>query len=119
MRKSALRHANERLVLNCIRENPELSRVEISRITGLSPSSITFIVKRLAKEKPDDRAACLLWCFAAKAGSVFLASGYPDEVAEELYATPIRSASEVQRLIDSAERVLLIPDAHRSMVTLS
>lgn len=51
LRKSALRHANERLVLNAIRENPQLSRVEISRITGLSPSSITFIVKRLTKEK--------------------------------------------------------------------
>lgn len=75
--------------------------------------------KRLAKEHPDDRAACLLWCFAAKAASVFLASGYPDDVVEELYATPIRSAAEVQRLIDSAERVLVIPDAHRSMVTLS
>lgn len=51
MRKSALRQANERLVLNAIRENPQLSRVEISRITSLSPSSITFIVKRLLKEK--------------------------------------------------------------------
>lgn len=51
LRKSALRQANERLVLNCIRDNPHLSRVEISRVTGLSPSSITFIVKRLAKER--------------------------------------------------------------------
>jgi len=51
LRKSALRAANERLVLNAIRQNPQLSRVEISRITGLSPSSITFIVKRLMKDK--------------------------------------------------------------------
>lgn len=51
LRKSALRHANERLVLNAIREDPQLSRVEISRITGLSPSSVTFIVQRLAKSK--------------------------------------------------------------------
>lgn len=49
LRKSALRQANERLVLNAIREDPQLSRVEISRITGLSPSSVTFIVQRLAK----------------------------------------------------------------------
>lgn len=74
--------------------------------------------KRLAKEKPADRAAGLLWCFAATAGNLVLASGYPDDVAEDLYATPIRTASEVQRLIDAAERVLVIPDAHRSMVTL-
>ncbi len=51
LRKSALRQANERLVLNSIRENPQLSRVEISRITGLSPSSVTFIVKRLARDR--------------------------------------------------------------------
>ncbi|MBL8228589.1 MAG: ROK family transcriptional regulator [Bryobacterales bacterium] len=51
LRKSALRQANERLVLNAIREDPQLSRVEISRITGLSPSSVTFIVQRLTKAK--------------------------------------------------------------------
>src|SRR2546430_1120729 len=47
LKKSALREANERLVLNTIRQNPSLSRADIVRITGLSPSSVTFIVKRL------------------------------------------------------------------------
>ncbi|MBI3207679.1 MAG: ROK family transcriptional regulator [Candidatus Solibacter usitatus] len=51
LRKSALRMANDRLVLNCIRENPKLSRIDISRATKLSPSSVTFIVKRLTKER--------------------------------------------------------------------
>jgi nickel-dependent lactate racemase len=74
--------------------------------------------KRLAKEKPDDWAACFLWCFAANAASLFLASGYPDDVAEELSTTPVHGPPEVQRLIDAAERVLIIPDAHRSMVTV-
>jgi predicted NBD/HSP70 family sugar kinase len=49
LRKSALRQANDRLVLNVIRQNPTLSRIDIARHTGLSPSSITFIVKRLAR----------------------------------------------------------------------
>jgi nickel-dependent lactate racemase len=74
--------------------------------------------KLLAKEKPDDWAACLLWAFAAKNHSLYLASGYPDDVAEELFATPIRTASEVQRLIDGGEKVLVIPDAHKTMVTV-
>jgi nickel-dependent lactate racemase len=74
--------------------------------------------KRLAKEKPDDWAAALLWAFAAKNHSLFLASGYPDDVAEELFATPIHTPSEAQRLIDSGEKVLLIPDAHKTMVTV-
>lgn len=91
-------------------EGAELLRRTDDPVTG---------AKRLLKERPDDRAAALLWCFAAKAASLFVASGYPDDVVEELYATPIRTASEVQRLIDSGERVLVIPDAHRSMVTVS
>jgi nickel-dependent lactate racemase len=74
--------------------------------------------KLLAKEKPDDLAACLLWVFAAKNHSLYLASGYPDDVAEELFTTPIRTASEVQRLIDGGDKVLVIPDAHKTMVTV-
>jgi hypothetical protein len=46
-------------------------------------------------------------------------SGYPDDVVEELFATPIHSATEVQRLIDSGQKVLLIPDAHKTMVTVA
>lgn len=73
--------------------------------------------KLLAKEKPDDWAAASLWVAAAKHASIFLASGYPDDVAEELFATPIHTPSEAQRLIDTGGAVLLIPDAHKTMVT--
>ncbi|MEN6606858.1 MAG: ROK family transcriptional regulator [Bryobacteraceae bacterium] len=51
LKKSALRQANERLVLNAIRQNESISRADIVRVTGLSPSSVTFIVKRLKREK--------------------------------------------------------------------
>lgn len=47
LRKSALREANERLILNAVRQNPAISRPDLARITGLSASSIGFIVKRL------------------------------------------------------------------------
>ena len=73
--------------------------------------------KLLAREKPDDWAAAWLWAFAAKNHSLFLASGYPDDVVDELFATPIYTASEAQRLIDGGGKVLLIPDAHKTMVT--
>jgi hypothetical protein len=74
--------------------------------------------KLLANEKPEDWAAAALWAFAARRASLFLASGFPDDVAEELFATPIARESEVQRLIDTGGSVLLIPDAHKTMVTL-
>jgi nickel-dependent lactate racemase len=72
--------------------------------------------KLLPKEKPADWAACFLWCFAAKTGNLFLASSYPEDVVEELFATPVGKLSEVQRLVEAAEQVLVIPDAHRMMV---
>ncbi len=75
--------------------------------------------KLLARQKPDDWAAAALWVAAAKRASIFLASGYPDDVAEGLFATPIRTPSEVQRLIDTGGTVLLIPDAHKTTVTVS
>jgi predicted NBD/HSP70 family sugar kinase len=51
LNKSALRHANERLVLSVLRRNPAVSRADIVRITGLSPTSVTFIVRRLSRQK--------------------------------------------------------------------
>ena len=56
--------------------------------------------------------------FAAGQANLFVASGWSDDETEDLFATPIASASEVQRLIDTAEQVLVIPDAHKMMVEL-
>jgi predicted NBD/HSP70 family sugar kinase len=49
LRKSAMRQANELLALDAIRRNQPLSRTDLVRITGLSPSSVSFIVNRLAR----------------------------------------------------------------------
>lgn len=51
LRKSALRQANERLVLDAIRRNPGISRAEIARTTGFSRPSVTFVVNRLIGER--------------------------------------------------------------------
>ncbi|MCL4797686.1 MAG: ROK family transcriptional regulator [Bryobacteraceae bacterium] len=60
--KSHLREANERLLLNMIRQNADLSRADIVRITGFSASSVTYIIKRMIKaglvcETPSNRPA--------------------------------------------------------------
>ncbi|MBA4190231.1 MAG: hypothetical protein C0467_19775 [Planctomycetaceae bacterium] len=75
--------------------------------------------RRLAKRMPADWSACRLWAFVTKNYSVFLSSGYTDDVAEELFTTPLHNAAEVQRLIDSSEKVLLIPDAHKTLITMN
>lgn len=51
LRKSALRQANDRLVLNTIRRNPGISRSEIARVTGFPPASVKFVVNRLLKSR--------------------------------------------------------------------
>jgi predicted NBD/HSP70 family sugar kinase len=49
-KKSDLRDANERLLLNIIRQDLGTSRADIVRITGFSPSSVTFIVNRMIRD---------------------------------------------------------------------
>lgn len=51
IRKGDLRGANERLLLNLIRQSPELSRSDLVRMTGFSPSSVSLIVNRLLKKR--------------------------------------------------------------------
>lgn len=70
----------------------------------------------LRQRKPDDWPAAALWCRAAQKARLFFASPWPDEVIEEFFATPVRGASELQRLIDAAQRVLVIQDAHKTIV---
>jgi predicted NBD/HSP70 family sugar kinase len=51
LRKSALREANERLILDSIRRVPGISRAEIARTTGFSRTSVTFVVNRLIRDR--------------------------------------------------------------------
>ena len=73
-------------------------------------------LKRIAAAKPDDAMPGTFWAFAAKKVSLYVAAGWPDELIEELFATPIHTAGEVQRLIDAAESVLFLQDAHKMFV---
>lgn len=47
--KSALREANDRLVLNLVRRHPGISRNGIAQRTGFSPPSVKFVVNRLLR----------------------------------------------------------------------
>lgn len=72
--------------------------------------------KRIAIAKPAEPAAANLWVHAANNAHLFVKSGWPDELAEELFATPLHTVTELQRLIDAAKRVLILPDAHKTRV---
>jgi nickel-dependent lactate racemase len=74
--------------------------------------------KAISKGKHETHRPAARWAAAAAKGTLTLASGYPDDVAEELFAVPIHSPSELQRLIDAADSVLVIPDAHKTSIDL-
>jgi hypothetical protein len=43
----------------------------------------------------------------------------PDDSVEELFATPLHTAREVQRLIDAGGTCLFLPDAHRILAVVA
>jgi hypothetical protein len=49
---------------------------------------------------------------------VALLSGLDDEAAEELFATPLQNAGQVQRLLDAAGSCLFLADAHKALAVL-
>ena len=61
-------------------------------------------------------ASAMSWARAANHARLYLASGMKPEIVEEIFATPLCTPEEVQRLIRQAARCLLIPDAHKSQV---
>lgn len=72
--------------------------------------------KAVSKGRHESHRPAARWAAAAMKGTLTLASGYPDDVAEELFAVPIHSPDELQRLIDAAKSVWVIPDAHKTFV---
>jgi len=72
----------------------------------------------LHQMKPADPAAAFQWASAADGSRLYLVSGMKPETVEEIFATPICSVEEVQRLIDGAASCLVVPDAHKSLIVV-
>lgn len=75
-------------------------------------------LRTLAQVKPADPAAAFLWASAAERARIYLVSGIKPEFVEEMFATPICSIEEVQRLIDGEGTCLILPEAHKSLVVV-
>jgi hypothetical protein len=63
--------------------------------------------------------AALQWALAANNHPIFVRSSWPDGTVEDLFASPLQSASEVQKLIVRANRVVVLEDAHLVRVKVS
>lgn len=75
-------------------------------------------LKLLLKEQPVDLHAGFMWASAARDARLYLFSGLPTEVAEELFTTPLEKAAEVQRLLGADSSVLFLPDAHKTLAVV-
>lgn len=71
----------------------------------------------LTRTKPDDWTACHLWTAAAHRARVYM-TNIEENDAEELFASAIGNAAELERLAATAERVLILNHAHRSIVQI-
>ena len=72
----------------------------------------------LLDEKPPDLAAGTMWATAADQARLYLLSGLPNEISEELFAIPMQNAEQAQKLLTANATCLLLPDAHRTLAIL-
>jgi Lactate racemase N-terminal domain len=54
------------------------------------------------------------WAGAASRARLFLLSAFEDQTVEDLFATPLQNAGQVQRLLASGGSCLFLDDAHRA-----
>jgi nickel-dependent lactate racemase len=72
-------------------------------------------LRLLREHAPSDMAAAFQWASAARRARLYLFSGWPGETTEELFATPLDHAAQVQRLLGSAGSCLVLSDAHKTL----
>jgi hypothetical protein len=70
------------------------------------------------QEKPGDLAAAYQWATAANQARLYLLSGLPGDVAEELFTIPLQHAEQAQKLLSGNVTCALLPDAHRTLAVL-
>jgi hypothetical protein len=69
-------------------------------------------------EKPAGLATGFMWSSAAGHAHLYLLSGLPDDTVEELFATPLEHAAQVQRLLAGDSKAVFLPDAHKMLASV-
>jgi nickel-dependent lactate racemase len=73
---------------------------------------------RLKRKPTPELFPALRWAHAASRARLYLLSGLPDDVAEELFTTPLQQAGQVQRLLDAGGTWLFLDDAHKALAVV-
>jgi len=72
-------------------------------------------VRRFQKELPEEAEAGFLWATAATHAKLYVLSKMPEEMVEEMFATPLQHATQAKKILAGAGSVLLLPDAHLTL----
>jgi nickel-dependent lactate racemase len=72
----------------------------------------------LLQERPSDLTAGFQWATAASQARLYLLSGLPGDVAEELFTIPLQHAEQAQKLLTDHATCILLPDAHKTLAVL-
>jgi hypothetical protein len=75
------------------------------------------LLNELRDRQTLDLAPVFQWANAAQQARINLLCEWPDEVVEDLFATPLQHAGQVQRLL-AAGLCLLLPDAHKTLAVV-
>jgi nickel-dependent lactate racemase len=75
-------------------------------------------LNQLQRALPDDMTTAFQWASAAQQATIYLLSDLPADTVEELFATPLEHAGQVQRLVASGKSCLFLPDAHKTLALL-
>ncbi len=73
----------------------------------------------LERHRTRELVPALRWARAARHARLTLLSGLPADAAEDLFATPLEDAGQVQRLLDAGGTCLFLPDAHKARVVVA
>src|SRR5262249_53687416 len=73
---------------------------------------------RLENNKPPNMAAAFQWANAARDARIYLLSGLPADVAEELFAVPLDDLQQAIRMLNEKGSCLILDDAHKTLAVL-
>jgi nickel-dependent lactate racemase len=75
-------------------------------------------MRKLGRQPAPELLPAWHWAGAAAQARVYLHSPMEEDAVERLFATPLDDPGQVQRLVDRAGSVLLLPDAHKALPVL-
>lgn len=103
-----------RIVLLCSADPSLETSLEPLRQAETPEAVLTF----LQDHPTPGMQSAFQWASAARHATIYLLSALPAETAEEMFAVPMEHAGQVQRLLDTSQSCVFLPDAHKTMAVV-